>query len=1202
MKTLTPFLLYASVAMAQIVPPTGVVEWDRGAGTDAWETAGNWGGNAAPSSGADVLFGTAPVVQSLANPYAEPLRVEQSVSDLALKSLWFEAGRDYTIGGSGSLLLGAGLEDGGRLITVLNNNPAAWQSEHTLDLDFRLALASGRTAEIANASDGGLRLSGAVDLAQNHLRVRGGSFVHLAGVISGAGDLTIATDAGHVILSADNSATWSGNIDVRHGLLVVTENGALGATSGQVVIDGAGSGATLAFRPKGIGSGVTYTTAQPITVSGTGYLRPWGRLNNSDQSSPLNLLPIGAIYNDGGDNAFAGAITLEGDTWIGSRTGTLLLSGQISDGGAGYALTKVGRGVVALGNVANAWSGPTVVREGVLRLDVDGALPNSSNLRLSGGILGLGAGDFAASLGAGPGQLRWDDDRDGGFAAFGAARTVTLNGGSTLIWGQGGFVSNRRTLILGSAYSDAAITFTNGINLGVGVGMAVIQVERGTTAAAYAALSGKISGVGGRLLKMGEGTLWLKNSENDYSGVTAILGGVVRGYIPSASRIQISSGGRVGLDGDFTRSLSSQLVWTVNGSEGGDGGFAAYGGVHTVRLNNDSVTPLLVGPTPSFVPNGSSLVFGAPDSDGTVIFDNPLRFEKNTSHTIRVIGGTQSPAQADVVFSQVFSSTGSLKSLIFEGDGRADIVVANDGALSSSVLEARGVDLRLKQQGRFRGLKFVEASWGGTVTFDNTEDYVANRVLSTTTIRLTGGGFRYWGGTEVASTHSSRSLMIYQGASFLEILNQSAAASGYARLSFTSFGQGTLLGTIDFRTSATSPADSLNPHLSKTQIRFSTDSSGKRGNILPYATVNGSDWARVQQHGTYHYIVAQTDYDTTGGAGTSGWGSLVDASPGSNRTMTAAQSLNTLRLTSGRQFNLNGNWLTLESGVLAIGDAPTRIYGSAGSALRTPASRPLYAHIYNTAPVGLEIDAAVILGAAADSNAVAAIAGLVKSGQGTLRLSGTTSNAITGRSAVNEGVLALGKTGGAIAIGGRVYVGDRSGRDILRVERSEQIANDAQVTLRGGSPNPAHGLMGEGILQLRHVDVNGVADGLGLRETFAKLNVEGRGVIDFVGGTVAEANFLILDDLNIAPNNARLFIRNWYEGEDYLLVRRTSAHLLASLPRVEFEGYGPAVLRDWNAEFYQVTGAPEPASTGAILGAITSGLILWLRKRQQKRQ
>jgi len=1198
-----------------------VIEWDRGAGTDDWGTGGNWSGNAVPSSGKDVLFGNLP-------GGVGALFVAQDTANLAINSLWFETGRDYTLGGSGSLKIGAGLSDNGKLITVFDRGTGAWQSETRIDLDLQLDLAAGHTAEIANYSGSGLRLGGGLDFGQNHLRIRGGSAVHLAGVLSGAGNLTVATAAGHVVLSADNVATWTGAIEVKHGFLLVTENGALGAAaSGPVVINGASSGATLAFRPSPLGVGVNYASTKSISVSGQGYARPWGSADPSDENAVLNLRPVGAIYNDGGDNRFAGEITLLGDTWFGSRAGELELSGAISDGGSGYALTKVGHGLIELSNAANAWGGVTTLKEGVLRISGATDLPTASALVLAGGTLELGAGDFGRVLGAAAGQVSWSGD--GGFSAHGGARSVTLNGsdGNSLVltWGGGGFVPAGSALLLGSAYADNATNFKNAINLGSE--LREVRVTRGVSAASIGELSGKLSGTaGGGILKTGNGSLWISNTANDYRGATRIEQGVLGGEIPSGangSNIQFR-GGVLGLLADFTRGLGTsgdQVRWLTRGSTdtalgaGYSGGFAAYGGDHTVTLNGSSSTWFSYG-SEHFVKEKSYLIFGEPDSDGTVLFNSRLSFLPSVGNNIRVIAGTDL-AKPVVVFQRAFrsgdgTSSQRARDLHFCGDGRADVITANPN-FRTYYVGARGTDLRLRADGSFSQLQPnypIEAWWGGSVTFDNTETYLESRIPTGSNVALYAGAFRYWGRAAGANQNSEASMNLFQlslGANELEINNYNA--SKYSRLTFNflkhisgiseiddSGVDGHYHATVNF----TSNSDFVSGSASGAQLRFKNQPFDL-GGIMPYATVKGEDWAWTEKVGTgssaYYYLKALISTYETGGPGN--WSTAINAAPASNYTLSSNQNLNSLKLTSGRSIDLGGNLLRLDSGgVLSVGTDTTEI---TGGTLTTRAlgqgggarNNPLYVHVYNTAAVGLEISSAIDITGRNDRPA------FVKTGPGTLLLSGNTSNTITGETYINQGVLALGKTGGATALGGTIIVGDQAGHDTLRLDRSEQIANNATVRLRGGHADPEYHLMAEGILQF-----NG-AGGRGLRETFAKLEVEGRGVIDFGGGSVGHANYLILEDLDISSDTSyyrasKLFIRNWYEGEDFLLVSKKSANLLNSLSRIEFEGYGPAIVRNWNADYFLVTPMPEPATYGAILGAAGTGLFFLRRLRPSR--
>jgi hypothetical protein len=84
------------------------------------------------------------------------------------------------------------------------------------------------------------------------------------------------------------------------------------------------SGATL-----GIQGGISYTTAEPLSISGPG-----------------TSATIGALNNVSGANSFAGPITLAANSSIGVTAGSLTLTNQIN---GAFDLTKVGVGTLSLG-------------------------------------------------------------------------------------------------------------------------------------------------------------------------------------------------------------------------------------------------------------------------------------------------------------------------------------------------------------------------------------------------------------------------------------------------------------------------------------------------------------------------------------------------------------------------------------------------------------------------------------------------------------------------------------------------------------------------------------------------------------------------------------------------------------------------------------------------------------------------------------
>jgi len=1269
------------VAFAQLVPPDDYFEWSGAGGNGLWTTGTNWIGGpnntgGQPTIDADVFFANEPTEDTYAGQgygYQSPLTVTAPSTDTRVNSLWFETGRDYTLNGSGRwLVLGRALaHDGQSIITGLNTDASAWQSEHNINAPIYVQLPNADwTATIASYSAGGIRI-GRLYFATGNLRQRGGGAMHIAGALTGTtanpGNLTIATDAGHMILSGNNQ-NWRGQLTVNHGFLVATVNNALGSTTTvtggvrRVSINGNSSGSTLAFRPKFVGAGlnnsagIDYSTGQAITVSGMGFQRPWGSQDPYDPYSALNLSPVGAVYNDGGNNTFAGNIMMVGNTWFGSRHGVLTLTGRVSQPTAtvpgqplgNYTFTKVGHGVVALGyNGTNTWRGSTVIREGVLRLGHANSLPGTV-VRFEGGLLELGAGDFARTLGTtGNNRINWQAGRDGGFSAFGGERTVTLNSGSALTWGSGGFVGNGAALLLSSAYADNKITFANPINLYVpNVGSAIreIRVERGATSAAHAVLSGQISSPRGGILKTGLGTLWLSNSSNSYAQATVIREGVLSGYVHGFSRIDFD-GGVLGIDANFSRTLGASGTNRIRWLAGRDGGFASYSGTRTVTLGSAGsvVTVGYIGEG-HFVNADRYLIFGAYDASGTVAFNNklglfsefnPLGWGPNRIRVIKgttIMGDSLAMPAASVVFSHAFEtppgppgSRSTSYSLYFEGDGRADITQAHTLETNGADLvtgwvgqfvKVRGAHLVLRDQGNIplalttAAAAKVEAYHGGSITLDNRMQYVANRINDVLDVGLHSGKFTLVGNPSIHVTETVNDLKLNLGANTVSLLadvplirpptvSTRSVSLLFNKLelvnSYWDFDIGATVQerpTINFTSNNASGfsgynAGGANAH----RLSFATKPT-EIGGILPYATVNGRDWARTVLGGGRYYLTAYTGYETNNQ--TTWTANTVNAAPSSNQIVNATRSVNSLKLESGRTVTIqNGNNVSLSvfNGILSIGSATTKIQG--GSLSLGPST---YVHVYNTPSVGLDISSSISIPGRALVSPT-----FVKTGPGTLLLSGNTGvnlNTFFGGSGtiyIHEGTLALSKTGTGRVNVGSIIVGDHAGVDVLRLDNHQQIVSTVNLTLRGGHPDPARFLMAEGIL--RYNGING--SGVGIRQTINNLHIEGRGVIDFRGGEVGRANFLIINGNITFGEDSKLFIRNWYEYEDYILIRRNGAGLV-NLDNIVFEGYGPAIFRPWDGNYYIITAMPESSTYGAILGVVGLGLVVWRRKAQRK--
>jgi uncharacterized delta-60 repeat protein len=221
---------------------------------------------------------------------------------------------------------------------------------------------------------------------------------------------------------------------------------------------------------------------------------------------------------------------------LGMRTVILSKPAVASSSGGTYTFTAItnlvhtGVGTTRL-TADNAYSGKTYVHGGVLRLDTQLAIPggiavNSGNtsdgwshIAIEGGVLGLGFSDFSRALGSGNDQVEFKGN--GGFAAYGADRTVTFGGSlGKLRYGNDGFVPDGSSFILGSHDATHKVSLLNPLD--VGTFSQVVLTPEGP-AAVEGELAGSLSGAG-RLIKLGLGTLRL-GATNLHSGGVEVAEG-----------------------------------------------------------------------------------------------------------------------------------------------------------------------------------------------------------------------------------------------------------------------------------------------------------------------------------------------------------------------------------------------------------------------------------------------------------------------------------------------------------------------------------------------------------------------------------------------------------------------------------------------------------------------------------------------------
>ena len=494
-------------------------------------------------------------------------------------------GGTITWGNSGTMTFN---NDRGQLLVTGSNG-------YGLTLNQSLSWAGNNTTDkpnIVNNATGLLTINGNVvghNVNRQSFEFAGTGDILVTGSVTGASGA--GTGSFYVNKTSAGTLTFSNLVSapagyrVATGTLTLTGSGSLANAQLQVVsglIDLNGRSMSNVNAQNFVstmilGGGAAGTTATIATGTGTltlGTDVAYSATNNPGMATISGNLSLG--------NA-ARVFTVNDST---ATATDLSVSAAIVGGGASGALTKAGAGTLVLSS-SNSYAGVTTASAGVLRLDNANALPGgvgstggSSALTINGGVIGLNAGDFTRGLGTTASTVQITGG--GGFAAYGADRTVNLGGSSgTATWGSGSFItagSGTGTFILGAADATHTVDFRNPIALNGAV--RTVQVNRGS-GAVDARLSGVLSGnASSHLTKTGAGVLEL-TAVNTYSGTTAINAG--RFLVSSAGNL--SNTARVVVNGsgaDFRWNSSTAFTRPLTMTQGtisGTGTISASGGV-----------------------------------------------------------------------------------------------------------------------------------------------------------------------------------------------------------------------------------------------------------------------------------------------------------------------------------------------------------------------------------------------------------------------------------------------------------------------------------------------------------------------------------------------------------------------------------------------------------------------------------------------
>ncbi|NCY22463.1 hypothetical protein EBX31_10990, partial [bacterium] len=350
-------------------------------------------------------------------------------------------------------------------------------------------IQSGSTLSVGNGGGtgdigGNIANSGTLNFNRNT-----NSFTY-SGVISGSGAVNKTGAGGQINFSGAN--TYTGATTISGGSLEAQNASALGGT----------------------GTGTT--------VNNNAALRLWHSTGVTFDAEALSLVgsgvgSTGALFNAGGANTWAGAITLTGGTRIGADTGsTLNLSGGVNLSSTANTLYLGGAGNITIGSdLTNA--GKTTV-DGALYWDGTGALRFNQatqsgltgNIALRSGTVLLGAdtalGTGAVTVGAGSAITLASANT----TARSIGNNITMSVSDRLNLGQS--TTGTGNLTLGGTLSFGATGANHFLNV----------ANSGTTVT----INGIVSGTSKNLIKEGAGTLIL-SANNTYSGGTYIDAGTL---------------------------------------------------------------------------------------------------------------------------------------------------------------------------------------------------------------------------------------------------------------------------------------------------------------------------------------------------------------------------------------------------------------------------------------------------------------------------------------------------------------------------------------------------------------------------------------------------------------------------------------------------------------------------------------------------
>jgi CSLREA domain-containing protein len=352
----------------------------------------------------------------------------------------------------------------------------------------------------------------------------------------------------------------------------------------QLVKQGAGN---LTLTGANTYSGTTTITAGTLKVGAANALPNSDVTDNGTLDLAGNSIVIGALMGSGTvTSSVAGTPTLS----VGNTGNNGTFSGVIQNGSGTLALTKAGAGTETLTG-ANTYSGTTTISAGTLQLGIANAIPNGSNVTVTGTLDLNGLSDTIGALsgsgtvdnltaGGTPTLTVGNNNAGGTFSGVIKNNTGTVSltkaGTGTEILTGANTYSGTTTISAGTLQIGNGGTSGTLGNAGALTDNAALTFNRTDTITVSNAISGS-----GSLTQAGTGTLIL-GAADTYSGATTISAGTLQLGIASA----IPNGSNVTVTGTLDLNGLSDTIGALSGSGTVDN--VTAGGTPTLTVGNNN--------------------------------------------------------------------------------------------------------------------------------------------------------------------------------------------------------------------------------------------------------------------------------------------------------------------------------------------------------------------------------------------------------------------------------------------------------------------------------------------------------------------------------------------------------------------------------------------------------------------------------------